>query len=47
MPQRKIAGDLQAEAPIPDEQYLYRTASRRDITGIISGQFVFWDVQRV
>jgi hypothetical protein len=49
--QRKIAGDLQAEALglvlyVPGGQYLYRTACRRDITGIISGQFVFWDVQR-
>ncbi len=31
---------------IPTGQYFSRTACRRDITGIIQGQFVFWNVRR-
>ncbi len=49
--QQKIAADLQAKALqlvpyLPTGQYFYRTAARRDITGIIPGQFVFWNVRR-
>ena len=49
--QKRIAADLQRAALdqvpyIPGGQYFYRTACRRDITGIIPGQFVFWNVQR-
>jgi peptide/nickel transport system substrate-binding protein len=49
--QRAIAADLQREALsqvpyIPTGQYFSRTACRRDITGIIQGQFVFWNVRR-
>jgi len=49
--QQKIAADLQAKALelvpyVPTGQYFYRTACRQDITGIIPGQFVFWNVQR-
>jgi peptide/nickel transport system substrate-binding protein len=49
--QQKIAAELQAKALelvpyLPTGQYFYRTACRNDITGIIPGQFVFWNVQR-
>jgi peptide/nickel transport system substrate-binding protein len=46
-----IAADLQRKAfeqvpYLPTGQYLQRTACRNDITGIIPGQFVFWNVRR-
>jgi peptide/nickel transport system substrate-binding protein len=49
--QQKIAANLQCKALdlvpyVPTGQYFYRTARRHDITGIIPGQFVFWNVQR-
>ena len=49
--QQKIAADIQSKALelvpyIPTGQYFYRTACRSDITGIIPGQFVFWNVRR-
>ena len=49
--QQKIAAEIQAKALelvpyMPTGQYFYRTACRRDITGIIPGQFVFWNVRR-
>jgi peptide/nickel transport system substrate-binding protein len=49
--QQKIAADLQRKALeevpyLPTGQYFYRTACRDDITGIIPGQFVFWNVRR-
>ncbi|MEA2745436.1 MAG: peptide/nickel transport system substrate-binding protein [Acetobacteraceae bacterium] len=49
--QQKIAAELQAKALelvpyLPTGQYFYRTACRTDITGIIPGQFVFWNVRR-
>jgi peptide/nickel transport system substrate-binding protein len=49
--QQKIAADIQAKALelvpyAPTGQYFYRTACRKDITGIIPGQFVFWNVRR-
>ncbi len=49
--QQRIAADLQAKALelvpyLPTGQYFYRTACRNDITGIIPGQFVFWNVRR-
>jgi peptide/nickel transport system substrate-binding protein len=49
--QQKIAAELQAQALdlvpyLPTGQYFYRTACRNDITGIIPGQFVFWNVRR-
>ena len=49
--QQKIAVDIQSNALelvpyIPTGQYFYRTACRHDITGIIPGQFVFWNVRR-
>jgi peptide/nickel transport system substrate-binding protein len=49
--QQRIAADLQRVALeqvpyFPTGQYFSRTASRRDITGIIPGQFVFWNVRR-
>jgi peptide/nickel transport system substrate-binding protein len=49
--QQKIAAELQAKALelvpyLPTGQYFYRTACRNDITGIIPGQFVFWNVRR-
>lgn len=49
--QQKIAAVLQGKAMelvpyIPTGQYFYRTACRQDITGIIPGQFVFWNVRR-
>ena len=31
---------------VPTGQYFSRTACRNDITGIIPGQFVFWNVRR-
>ena len=50
--QQRIAAELQGKALelvpyIPTGQYFYRTACRHDITGIIPGQFVFWNVRRV
>jgi peptide/nickel transport system substrate-binding protein len=30
----------------PTGQYFQRTACRSDITGIIPGQYVFWNVRR-
>jgi peptide/nickel transport system substrate-binding protein len=49
--QRRIATDLQREALqqgvyFPTGQYFSRTASRRDISGILQGQFLFWNVRR-
>jgi peptide/nickel transport system substrate-binding protein len=49
--QQRIAADLQGKALelvpyIPTGQYFYRTACRHDITGIMPGQFVFWNVRR-
>lgn len=49
--QQKIAAALQAKALdlvpyLPTGQYFSRTACRKDITGIIPGQFVFWNVRR-
>jgi peptide/nickel transport system substrate-binding protein len=49
--QQRIAADLQGKALelvpyIPTGQYFYQTACRHDITGIIPGQFVFWNVRR-
>jgi peptide/nickel transport system substrate-binding protein len=49
--QQKVAADLQRKAfeempYLPTGQYLQRTACRNDITGIIPGQFVFWNVRR-
>ncbi|MFL5257716.1 MAG: ABC transporter substrate-binding protein [Rhodopila sp.] len=49
--QQTIAADLQGKALelvpyLPTGQYFYRTACRNDITGIIPGQFVFWNVRR-
>jgi peptide/nickel transport system substrate-binding protein len=49
--QQKIAVSLQAKAfelvpYLPTGQYFQRTACRNDITGIIPGQFVFWNVRR-
>jgi peptide/nickel transport system substrate-binding protein len=49
--QQKIAVELQRKAfeqvpYLPTGQYFYRTACRNDITGIIPGQFVFWNVRR-
>ena len=47
----RIAADLQREALaagdlFPTGQYFSRTASRRDISGILQGQFLFWNVRR-
>jgi peptide/nickel transport system substrate-binding protein len=49
--QQKLAAEIQVKAMelvpyIPTGQYFARTACRRDITGIIQGQFVFWNVRR-
>jgi len=49
--QKRIAADLQRTALewvpyISTGQYFYRTACRHDVTGIIPGQFVFWNVKR-
>ena len=49
--QQKIAVEIQTKALdlvpyAPTGQYFYRTACRNDITGIIPGQFVFWNVRR-
>ncbi len=49
--QQRVAADLQRKAfeqvpYLPTGQYFYRTACRNDITGIIPGQFVFWNVRR-
>jgi peptide/nickel transport system substrate-binding protein len=50
--QKKIAMDLQRKAfeqvpCLPTGQFFPRTACRSDITGIISGQYVFWNVRRI
>ncbi len=49
--QKRIAADLQRAALdwvpyIPGGQFFYRTACRQDVTGIIPGQFVFWNVRK-
>jgi peptide/nickel transport system substrate-binding protein len=49
--QQHIAANLQVNALelvpyLPTGQYFTRTAHRGDITGIIPGQFVFWNVRR-
>jgi peptide/nickel transport system substrate-binding protein len=49
--QQKIAAALQVKAfeqvpYLPTGQYFQRTACRSDITGIVEGQFVFWNVRR-
>ena len=49
--QKRIAADLQRVAMdqvpyLPTGQYFARTASRTDLTGILLGQFVFWNVRR-
>jgi peptide/nickel transport system substrate-binding protein len=49
--QQRIAADLQREALrmvpyFPTGQYFARNAFRSDITGILQGQFVFWNVRR-
>ncbi len=48
---QRIAADLQRlaldQVPyLPTGQYFARTASRADLTGILLGQFVFWNVRR-
>jgi peptide/nickel transport system substrate-binding protein len=50
--QQRIAAELQAKALelvpyVPTGQYFARTACRKDIAGIIPGQFVFWNVRKV
>jgi peptide/nickel transport system substrate-binding protein len=49
--QQKIAAELQAKALelvpyLPTGQAFAKTACREDITGIIPGQFLFWNVRR-
>jgi peptide/nickel transport system substrate-binding protein len=49
--QRRIAADLQREALqqavyFPTGQYFSRTACRLDISGILQGQYLFWNVRR-
>ncbi|HET6608071.1 MAG TPA: ABC transporter substrate-binding protein [Rhodopila sp.] len=49
--QKEIAADIQKNALdllpyLPLGQYFYDTACRKDITGIVPGQFVFWNVRR-
>ena len=49
--EQRIAAEMQEKALqlvpyLPTGQYFYRTACRNDITGIIPGQFVFWNVRR-
>ncbi len=49
--QQHTAADLQREALqqaayLPTGQYFSRTACRRDISGILQGQFLFWNVRR-
>jgi peptide/nickel transport system substrate-binding protein len=49
---KRIAAELQRVALdqvpyIPTGQYFSRTACRRDVTGILPGQFVFWNVKRI
>ena len=49
--QQHIAAQIQGKALdlvpyVPTGQYFSRTACRHDITGIIPGQFVFWNVRR-
>jgi peptide/nickel transport system substrate-binding protein len=49
--QQRIAAEIQRKAfelvpYFPTGQYFQRTACRKDITGIIPGQFVFWNVRR-
>jgi peptide/nickel transport system substrate-binding protein len=49
--QQRIAADLQREALrmvpyFPTGQYFARNACRSDITDILQGQFVFWNVRR-
>jgi peptide/nickel transport system substrate-binding protein len=49
--QKRIAADLQRVALdqvpyFPTGQYFARTASRADLTGMLLGQFVFWNVRR-
>ncbi len=49
--QQRIAAEVQTKALelvpyLPTGQYFTRTACRHDITGIIPGQFVFWNVRR-
>lgn len=50
--QQRIAADIQKEAlqqvPFaPTGQYFNKTAHRRNITGILTGQIAFWNVRRV
>ena len=50
--QQNLAASLQRvamdQAPyFPTGQYFTRTACRRDITGIMQGQYVFWNVRRI
>jgi peptide/nickel transport system substrate-binding protein len=49
--QQTVAAEVQARALdlvpyIPTGQFFSRTACRNDISGIIPGQFVFWNVRR-
>jgi peptide/nickel transport system substrate-binding protein len=49
--QQRIAADLQRTALdlvpyFPTGQYFQRTACRSDISGIIPGMYVFWNVRR-
>ncbi len=49
--EQRLAAEMQDKALqlvpyLPTGQYFYRTACRNDITGIIPGQFVFWNVRR-
>ncbi len=49
--QQRIAAEIQGKALelvpyLPTGQYFSRTACRQDITGIIPGQYVFWNVRR-
>jgi peptide/nickel transport system substrate-binding protein len=49
--QKRIAAEVQQvafrEVPfLPTGQYFYKTAFRRDLSDIVEGQFVFWNVKR-
>jgi peptide/nickel transport system substrate-binding protein len=49
--QQRIAAEIRGKALelvpyLPTGQYFYSTACQQDITGIIPGQFVFWNVRQ-
>ena len=49
--QRNLAGQMQAaafdELPyIPLGQFFQQTAYRRELTGMLKGPIMFWDIQR-